>query len=415
MLAQVLPSTIRGRLAATSALLAIVLVFGFGAVLVYSVRARYENRLAGQLEAQARMAATLTASNLAASAAPAELDKRIKDLGAGVDERLTIIDGSGAVVADSEVDPGILPSEENRTDARTAIERSIALDSDPVRSERGGMLLVAVPVPGSPGLFARASASLDDVDEAVTQIQTTALAVAIVTSWALVAAALVIAGRITGPLEQLRRHAVVVAAGDFDSTVVPADTRELRDLGLAFNAMTQQVRELVTESERSRKRLEAIFANLSDGVVVIDANRSVVGINAAAARIFGARLQWALSKPFVVVARDGDLHALVNAAFHLKGIQTATIDLPRTGKTIDAIAQAIDVSGEPVGILVVRDVSELRRLEAVRRDFVANVSHELRTPLASIRALVETLEDGAIDDPEVSTDFLRRVVGEVDR
>jgi two-component system phosphate regulon sensor histidine kinase PhoR len=96
-------------------------------------------------------------------------------------------------------------------------------------------------------------------------------------------------------------------------------------------------------------------------------------------------------------------------------LQTATIDLPRTEKTIDAVAQSIERNGERIGIVVVRDVSELRRLEAVRREFVANVSHELRTPLASIRALVETLEAGAIDDPEVSGDFLGRVVGEVDK
>jgi two-component system phosphate regulon sensor histidine kinase PhoR len=81
----------------------------------------------------------------------------------------------------------------------------------------------------------------------------------------------------------------------------------------------------------------------------------------------------------------------------------------------EAVAQPVSGAGEQLAIVLIRDVTELRRLERVRREFVANVSHELRTPLASIRAVVETLEAGAIDDPAVSGDFLSRIVAEVDR
>jgi two-component system phosphate regulon sensor histidine kinase PhoR len=87
----------------------------------------------------------------------------------------------------------------------------------------------------------------------------------------------------------------------------------------------------------------------------------------------------------------------------------------RSGKTIQAAARRLATHDERIGVIVLRDITELRRLEGVRRDFVANVSHELRTPLTSIRALVETLEAGAIHDPEVSTDFLGRIVSEVER
>jgi two-component system phosphate regulon sensor histidine kinase PhoR len=87
----------------------------------------------------------------------------------------------------------------------------------------------------------------------------------------------------------------------------------------------------------------------------------------------------------------------------------------RSGKTLQAAARGLDAADERIGVLVLRDLTELRRLESVRRDFVANVSHELRTPLTSIRALVETLEAGAINDPEVSGDFLHRIISEVER
>ncbi len=86
-----------------------------------------------------------------------------------------------------------------------------------------------------------------------------------------------------------------------------------------------------------------------------------------------------------------------------------------SGRILQAAARRLDAANEPIGVVVLRDVTELRRLEGMRREFVANVSHELRTPLTSIRALVETLEAGALHDPSVSADFLARIVSEVDR
>ena len=213
----------------------------------------------------------------------------------------------------------------------------------------------------------------------------------------------------------MRRHAAAVARGDLDSSATPASTRELGDLARAFNTMTRRVRDLVDESENSRSRLEAIFANLGDGVIIVDQDTTVIGVNNAALAILGTRSNWAVGRPLVVAARDVDLHKLLQHSYTSGKQQSATIQYAPSGKVFEAVAQPVDRKGERLGILVLRDVTELRRLEAVRREFVANVSHELRTPLASIRALVETLEAGAIDDPEVSSDFLHRVVGEVDR
>jgi two-component system phosphate regulon sensor histidine kinase PhoR len=415
MLDRLTPSTVRGRLAATSAVITIVLVIGLGALLVFSIRSRYEDRLAAQLEAQARMAAADVAPNLATGASPSEIDRTIKQLGANVETQLTIVDASGRVIADSDADPSSLPLEANQADAVKAIGVSRSGGNDATQSKRRGALLVAVPVPGAPGSFARASLSLDEVNSAVKRVQLDALAVGLVVSWGVVVVAHLVAGRITGPLEELRRHAVLVSSGQLDTTVTPAMPRELGDLARAFNTMTTRVGALINESDQSRARLEAIFANLSDGVVIVDTERSVIGLNAAAATILGTRLSWAIGKPFVVVVRDADLHELLGDAFDSGVQQAATIDHARTGRVFDAVAQPIARAGERLGIVVLRDVTELRRLESVRREFVANVSHELRTPLASIRALVETLDAGAIDDPAVSSDFLGRVVSEVDR
>ncbi|MGH2549959.1 MAG: sensor histidine kinase, partial [Thermomicrobiales bacterium] len=107
--------------------------------------------------------------------------------------------------------------------------------------------------------------------------------------------------------------------------------------------------------------------------------------------------------------------SLLRDSMQRQETRRAVIDLGRGGLVIEATARPVAGYKERYTIVILRDVTELRRLESVRREFVANVSHELRTPLASIRAVVETLEGGAIDDEEVAADFLHRIVGEVDR
>jgi two-component system phosphate regulon sensor histidine kinase PhoR len=139
-----------------------------------------------------------------------------------------------------------------------------------------------------------------------------------------------------------------------------------------------------------------------------------VRLNAAAAHVLGSTSADVVGQPFVVASRDHDLAALLNGALAMDEPRTATVAFGRDGRVLEASAQAFSGGGERLGLMVLRDVTELRRLERVRREFVANVSHELRTPLASIRAVVETLENGAADDPVVAREFFSRIIGEVD-
>ncbi|HEX5500575.1 MAG TPA: ATP-binding protein, partial [Thermomicrobiales bacterium] len=224
------------------------------------------------------------------------------------------------------------------------------------------------------------------------------------------------AGRIAEALSDLRRQAALVAAGRLEATVAPATTRELDEVGQAFNAMTRRLAAATAERDRASGRLETMLANLTDGVVISDDRGAVLRLNPAAARMFDVSPLFA-PRPFIEVCRDHELAALLAQALAAPDVVVVhdTVELTRTGRTLEATAQRLDAGGERIGLLVLRDVTELRRLEGVRRDFVANVSHELRTPLTSIRALVETLEAGAIDDPDVAVPFLRQIVGEIER
>ena len=224
-----------------------------------------------------------------------------------------------------------------------------------------------------------------------------------------------VAGRIAGPIDAVRYQATAVAAGRLDVAVQPATTRELGELGRAYNAMTERLRTSLEETDRATARLEATLASLDDGVVITDAEGAVLRLNAAAARMLGTTVPSAAGQPFVLVSRDYELAALLRAALAERRPRAATIEHGLSRRILASAARPLASARERLGLVVLRDVTELKRLESVRREFVANVSHELRTPLASIKALVETLEAGAVDDPAVADDFLRRIVGEVDR
>ncbi|HEU0113453.1 MAG TPA: ATP-binding protein, partial [Thermomicrobiales bacterium] len=280
----------------------------------------------------------------------------------------------------------------------------------------GETLVVAAPVPGNGGATVRLSEPIAAFDPFTPEFWRAALAATILAAFLAWIAGEFVAERIAAALADLRRHAGLVAAGRLGATVAPAATRELDDVGKAFNEMTRRLAAAMAERDRASGRLETMLANLSDGVVITDERGVVLRLNPAAARMFGLGVGVA-RRPLVEICRDHELAALLARALASPdaALLHDAVELVGSRRLLDATAQRLDAGGERIGLLVVRDVTELRRLEGVRRDFVANVSHELRTPLTTIRALVETLDAGAIDDPDVAGPFLRQIVGEIER
>ncbi len=412
------PQSLAGRLAVAQMVVVVVVMAALGLYLMNAARSLYVDRLGGQMAGDARLIGEVVGPALPGNATIERVDPIAKRLGALLDARVTIVGADGTVLGESSGDPRLLENHGSRpeivaaaaTGGGRATRHSATLDAD--------YLYVAQAIPGAPGTVARVALPLTDIDQAVGRIQRDLL-IATLLAMALVAVvAMVIARRVAGPLDDLRRQARAVAAGRLDVTVKPAAPRELGEVGRAFNLMTARLRSSTEEVERTRSRLEATLANLSDGVVMTSADGTVVRLNGAAARMLETTAATATGQHWVQVCRDHELAELLRRALRDRtgGTPcTATVEHGLNRRALDTAAQRLTVAHETLGLVVLRDVTEIRRLELVRREFVANVSHELRTPLASIKALVETLEAGAVDDPDVSGDFLRRIVGEVDR
>lgn len=381
-----------------------------GLILSQLARDVYAERLTVQLEHQARLISEVIAPLPAAS-----LEPTVERLSAASDLRITVIRADGVVLADSERNPATMENHASRPEVVQALRGTAGSGQRRSVTIGENFLYAAVPVGTPPETIVRVAVRIAAIDSIIADLQRGLLLLSMSIGAIAVIIAIRLADRISGPLHALQRQAFAVAAGRYASRVRPSGPRELRDVGEAFNSMTATIRRESSAGERTTRRLEAVLASLSDGVVITDRRGTVLRMNQAAAAMLRVDAEESMQQPFMVVSRDYELASLLRRALTEGQPSGATVEVGLGRRLLESTALPVSGGAEVLGLMVMRDVTEIRHLEAVRREFVANVSHELRTPLAAIKALVETLEGGAIDDPEVAPDFLSRIVGEVDR
>ena len=206
-----------------------------------------------------------------------------------------------------------------------------------------------------------------------------------------------------------------LASGDLEYRVEAPSPGETRELADAFNRMATTIRDMVRDLSAERNRLSVVLDTMADGVIVINPDGGVDLMNRAA--------EWLLETPplqpdgrkLTDIVRNNEILQLVSDAQSDRGIHQVELELVNSRRFLSAIAMPQSEDRSEGVLLTLRDFTGLRQMETTRTEFVSNVSHELRTPLASVKALVETLQDGALDDPDTARDFLRRIHGDVDR
>jgi two-component system, OmpR family, phosphate regulon sensor histidine kinase PhoR len=223
---------------------------------------------------------------------------------------------------------------------------------------------------------------------------------------------------ITGPMADLTAVARRVSHGDLDARANTDTWDELAELAGAFNEMTSELRDQLQAIDFERARLEAILEHLNDGILIVNPRGAVTLINRAAEGLLAVDRARALVRTYAEVVRDHELVGLIRNSHRLYDpalpLPSRFIELGRPRRAVQAFAYPISQGDTELVIVILRDITELRKTETVRRDFVANVSHDLRTPIASLKALVDTLLAGALEDEEVARDFLSRMEVEVD-
>lgn len=352
-----------------------------------------------------------------------QLQAMVRELSTRASARVTLVAADGTVMADSAVRDSELSAVENHL-ARPEIQQALATGhgQDIRASHTTGertmyRAMVMTPHPGSRPIFVRVGLPMVLLDREISKLQQNlvlALGLAFIVA---VSLSVWLARSITQPLSDIALAAQQLAAGN---QTVPIKTNSQDEVGLlatTLNHMADQLHAKIAELSEDRGQLLAMLTSMVEGVMVLDYRGHVLQVNPALERMFGVSRTEARGRPCAEVFRHQQLNELVSAILDTRANHEDEIVLAPTGRClhIQASVAGGERENEACAVLVFHDITELRRLEKIRKDFVANVSHELRTPLTSIKGYVEALLDGAKDDPDASTKFLDIILKQSDR
>lgn len=351
--------------------------------------------------------------------APA-MDRFCKDAAGRTVTRVTVILPDGRVVGDSEEMPANMASHLDREEIRDAYSGRVGMSIRHSDTLKQDMMYVALPLMVDETLSGvlRTSIPVTAIDDRIGTIRfRMAIGVLLV---ALLASGVswFVSKRITTPLERMRDGATRFASGDLYHRLPDLDTLEFSGLAISMNQMAEQLQQRLDEISSQRKKTEAVLSSMREGVIATDMDQQVISINPAAARMFGVPMETIQGRSVLEIIRNHAFHELMSRclstgeslesdiAYHQNGERTFNVQCtPLLDATLDRIG----------GLVVISDVTQLRRLENMRRDFAASVSHEIKTPLTAIKGFVETLCTGELDDRDETRRFLTIIDKHVNR
>lgn len=407
--------TYAGLVLAMGALLALLLGGEF--------ERREENALRRELADQARAAAFSSAPLFVASSTITETDNLADRLGNLFGTRVTLIALDGTVLGDSAGDPR---AEENHSTRPEVLQALSHPDTEGTASRESAtigqrLLYVAVVVtdPGNPSHIvgiSRVAYPMTSVEGARNTLWFSLGLTTLLLSLLAVVLGVLVSRSIVGPLSSLRETARRFGGGDLTARARIGTKDEIGELSRELNATADRLTDLIGERTEERNRMAAVLEHMHDGIILTDGSGRIESMNPSAVRLFNISLEQASGKSLIQATHEHELHsALQNTLTRPVDWQSIEIDVGKN--TVLAVVTKVpgQDGGAPTGLVVLQNVTELRRLERARRDFVANISHELRTPISSIKLLAETLGTAVDEDRAAAKDFIARIDVESDR
>ncbi|MBN2685884.1 MAG: HAMP domain-containing protein [Pontiellaceae bacterium] len=352
------------------------------------------------LETDIRTRATLFAQKLSPEFNESDtqaLDALCKQMGTLAETRFTIILADGKVAGDSVEDPIEMENHGRRPEIQKAFSGHMGKDerlSDTLGKE---MMYLAVPLYNDNHEIlcaVRAALPMTDISGALNTMRLRIVIASLLTGILAMGVCIVVVRRITSPLQQMGGAARRFAEGDFKHRIPVQQTYELDQLADSLNTMSEQLSKTLSTLSEQRNEQAAVLSSMNEGVLAIDKKERIIHMNRVAGEILGVDSQNSKKTMVAQTIRYANLQEYIKSVIGAQ--KPSSRDLTLRGKTEKQIQAGGTVlknaKDESIGALIVlRDVTQLRHLETVRSDFVANVSHELKTPITSIKGFVETL------------------------
>jgi len=338
--------------------------------------------------------------------------------------RVTLIAPDGRVLADSERTPEGVAAMENhagRPEVRAALSGAVGHDVRRSVTIELPLIYVAGPVinAGKTVAVLRLAAPIEAATPAYESLRAAMLTGGGIALVVALGIGLFVSKRVTRPVVEMQHVARQMSEGNFEVRASVRSPDEIGTLGRSLNAMAGRLREKIGDLEREQAKATAVLDAMVEGVIATDGHDHIILINERARMLFGLGRARAERLPLLEVIRNVDLHDVLGEG-RLEADGTVVTREIKLSEPVDRVLQVHAVplrfTGEARGVvMVLHDITELRRLEQVRTEFVANVSHELRTPLTAIHGYLETLLDGALEEPENARKFLEIVFRHTER
>jgi two-component system phosphate regulon sensor histidine kinase PhoR len=408
---------IRWRIAVPFVALFSILLLGLGIYLVNSIRQTKIQEFERQLSAESYLLADFIRSlSLENDLNSFDLDNQAKHWADFIGARVTIIAPDGTVMGESNAVIEEMDNHLNRPEIQQALANGFGKSMRFSQTEGENQMYIAVPVQidGQVIAFARVALSLKQIETEISQVIRIIILSIFIAAILAIVLATVVAGYIARPIYQLTDQIKNFSFKKPGERLIPTSEDEVGQFARVFNDLGAQLRFQYDALETERSKLVAVLEQLSDGVLIVDKQGLVQLINPAAQRIFGKTEEKAMGQSIVTVLRQYQLIELWKQARETGESQSIPVEIP--AKRVFIQGEAIPLGETLPGstLMVFQDITHVRRLETVRRDFISNISHELRTPLASLKALTETLQESALNDPPAARRFLIRMETEVD-
>ncbi|MCK5436731.1 MAG: PAS domain-containing protein [Desulfobulbaceae bacterium] len=355
-----------------------------------------------------------------------ELNNLCREIGKKSSTRFTVILNSGEIAGDSDKDPAKMANHSDRPEVKAAFTGRTGSAIHFSQTLQKKMMYVAIPLKrfGKTEGVLRASISAALFDTALKSIYLKITAGSLIVAILTALVTWTVARRISRPMEEIKRGVERFAGGDFRHKLVITNPEsvslEVARLAETINHMSDQLNDRIQTVTRQHHQLEAVFAGMVESVFAVDSHEKVIRMNQAAADLLGTEQEYVHGRNILEVINNPDLREFVKRTL----VSSDPLEEEFIFRTDNNTQRSLQAHGvllrderrQEIGALIVlNDVTRMRRLEEVRQDFVANVSHELKTPITSIKGYIETLLDQAVDNPDDTRRFLGIVMKQADR
>ena len=408
--------TIRWRIAIPYIALIIMVMLGVSIYISLYIRQSYMTGLKEQLTTQAYLISDTLSKRFDPNSIQQDLDPDARAWADMIGSQVTVIAVDGTVIGESHADRAMMGNQSDRPEIIDALNTGFGTSTRFSQTNGFNTYYIGVPVVANGQTVAviRVARPLEEIQSAITHLQRAILGAAVLAAGVAVIIAFLIANRTTRPIQQLTESATKFSQGDLEGRLLPPSEDEVGQLTQAFNLMATRMRSLISSLDKEQREMSTVLKEMTDGVVIVDVNGYVSMINPAAEAMFQVGQDKAIGGTLAESLRNHQLVELWQYCYETNETQSALIEINTSRLYLQCVATPLSDSTPGDTLLLLQNLTRQRYLETIRRDFISNISHELRTPLASLKALTETLQEGALEDPPAARRFLQRMEAEVD-